>query len=94
MPKETNCPCGEVVTIPLLTVEQQKLPCYEDWDGYDYHSTECNECGRRACGWNSREGTITDWITPADADASEREYERQLFSADMNEMYGRGNHCF
>jgi hypothetical protein len=54
----------------------------------------CADCGQVVTGWNENTGAITDTITARQAAESQAEYERQMFSAEMNELYGRGNHPF
>lgn len=62
-------------------------PCDSDIPG-------CRDCGAQVTSWNTVTKEVTGWLDAATIEASQAEYERQMFSADMNEMYGRGNHCF
>ncbi len=83
MTVENTCDCGNVV-------ETEK----DDKGEYDVCYVECPECGSTAGGGNCRTGKISGWITPQQIARSNAEYQRQLFSADMNEWEGRGNHAF
>lgn len=89
--KRATCPCGNVIEIPLLAADD--INClYED--EYDVSNQECTKCGRSTTSGNWKTGEVTGWITRRDAEASQAEYERQCFSSEMNEWYGRGNHPF
>jgi len=83
--KTCECPCGEIV--PIHT---EILPWNDGNESYAVCDIECPKCHRRSGGGNYKDGTISGWSTRAELDASQAEYERQCFDADMNEWYGRG----
>lgn len=86
-PKTCQCPCGEILNVPIVEDEFNGGFCYEPLN------IHCPKCKRHSTWGNSRTGEVYDegWITAADAAASQAEYERQCFEADNNELYGRGN---
>jgi len=70
-----KCPCGNDVIINTECILM----------------TKCDDCGRIAAHGNDRTGEIYSWMTPRDVDSANANYQEQLFSADNNEFYGRGN---
>ncbi|HUS51835.1 MAG TPA: hypothetical protein VMZ91_16825 [Candidatus Paceibacterota bacterium] len=76
--KTTNCPCGKEIEVPFVNGE------------YDTCNIICPECKRHSTGGNFRTGEITSWMTQKDLNRANEEYQRQLFDADCNEWYGRG----
>ncbi len=75
-----TCDCG------------QKIKRYADENGEYYHNTVCPRCDRTSSGGNYRTGMLSaGWMSRSAVDSSQREYERQMFDSDMNQMYGRGN---
>ena len=81
--KSCNCPCGCSIVVP-------QTDRWGSWE-YDICTIECPECGRRSTGGNGRDGTVDSWMTQRQVAESEAEYQNQMFDADMNEWYGRGN---
>jgi len=77
-----KCPCGATVEVPVA----DRNAGYN----YDIMSAECSECGRIASAGNCRTGQISSWMTPKQINRANDEYQAQLFSADMNDMFGRG----
>jgi hypothetical protein len=87
--KTCICDCGNEITVPF-----GPLPWDEDSQGFDVCNIECPECGRVSDGGNFITGEVSGWVTRRQLDSSLREFERQRFSAEMNEWEGRGNHPF
>ena len=73
------CPCGQSIEISKANGE------------YDIMSVECPNCEARISSGNTRTGEISSWATARQISRANAEYESQLYSADMNEFYGRGN---
>ena len=84
-PKTCKCDCGHEMPVPII-------PAMDGSGGteYDVCTIVCPKCRRKANGGNYRHGTVDSWITPKALAESQREYERQLYEADCNEFYGRG----
>lgn len=61
---------------------------------YQTMGVECGACGAIAGSSNGKTGEIYSWMSPAQVAEANAEYQAQMFSADMNEFYGRGNHPF
>ena len=78
-----KCPCGATVEVPVADIGAGY--------NYDIMSAKCSECGRIASAGNSRTGQISSWMTPKQVNRANADYQSQLFSADMNDMFGRGN---
>ena len=74
-----NCPCGEPVVVDKT----------DDWW---FTSVTCNECESEVTGVDP-DGSV-HWSSARELSIQRAEMERQQFSADCNEMFGRGNHCF
>lgn len=73
--KTVKCPCGSDV---IINTEEILL-------------TKCEDCGRIAAHGNNLTGEIYSWMTPHNVASANADYQAQLFDADMNEFYGRGN---
>ena len=85
--KSCVCPCGERIEIPIVKSPYNNTPT-----GFEYEiEVECPSCSRVATGGNYLTGEVTSWMTRQQIDASQMEYERQLFEAENNEFFGRGN---
>jgi hypothetical protein len=78
--KETKCPCGQIMEVPLL----------ED-DTYDVINLICPKCRRRSMGGNCRSGYVDSWMTSKNFHAAKAEMQAMQFDADNNDFYGRGN---
>ena len=74
-----KCPCGQQLAVKFIG------------NSYDIISLNCPSCGRIATAGNTRTGQVTSWMTPTQVSRANDEYQDQLYSADMNEFYGRGN---
>tara|TARA_Y100000361_G_C11138086_1_gene333339 strand:+ start:330 stop:560 length:231 start_codon:yes stop_codon:yes gene_type:complete len=61
---------------------------------YEVCGLVCPKCHRVSGSGNFKTGEVTGWMTQREIRQSEAEYQRQAFSAEMNEWYGRGNHPF
>jgi hypothetical protein len=77
-----KCPCGQQLQVPFIGGAGGE---------YDIMGVKCPKCGRIAGSGNTRTGQVTSWMTPAQVNSANADYQEQLFSADMNEFYGRGN---
>ena len=77
----TTCPCGHVLPVPFVNGEYEPLGIH------------CPKCKRHSTWGNTRTGEVykDGWITAKDSARAEAVYEAQLFDADNNELYGRGN---
>lgn len=90
-PKKVTCGiCGN----ENCWIEVIKEDClgYER-DVYDL-DVECAKCGARSQGGNFMTGELSGWMSANAVARSNADYERQMFSAEMNDLYGRGNHPF
>ena len=84
--KKAKCPCGAILDLyPYFRTSTGK------WELYDL---KCPECGALCTSFNGETGEVLGWLTARQIERANREYAEQMFSADMNEFYGRGNHCF
>ena len=82
----TKCPCGETITVSYGYDE-----LFGEY-GYNVCNIECPECGRLSTGGNFKTGEVyPDWITQKNLAVANAEYQSQLFDADQNDFYGRGN---
>lgn len=88
LPEKTcTCPCGHKMRVPTMLDGDEWI--YAVCNETD--ELECPKCHRHATGGNYKTGIVANWITAKAAAESEAEYQRQMFDADMNEFYGRGN---
>ena len=79
MPKNTICPCGETVVVPFSNGE------------FLIHEVECPKCSRKATSGNWKTGEVDGWMTRAAIDRVNDEFAYHQWTADNNEIYGRGN---
>jgi hypothetical protein len=75
-----TCDCGNIIPIDAS-------------DEWWCVGLRCDECDRECTGTLAG-GKIPTWTSARDAAISRAEMDRQQFSADCNDMFGRGNHCF
>jgi len=74
------CDCGHDIPVDM-------------GDEWWFVGLECDQCGSKCTGVLPG-GKIPTWTSARDAAIARAEMERQQFSADCNDMFGRGNHCF
>ena len=75
----TVCPCGEVVEIEWD---------HEYNDGWNVCGLECPKCGRRSCGGNARDATVTRWMTAREVCQSNEAFEQMEFEAELYQETG------
>lgn len=74
-----TCPCGAIVA------------CVSNEAGeFELYDKRCQACGRHVTGFNGRTGVVNSWMTAAALSRANRWYQQQLYDAEMNEWYGRG----
>ena len=80
--KTTQCKCGNVID----------LEPYRTADGrYELYHLRCLKCGASCTAFNGDTGEVTGWISARALQQANADYQRQLFDAECNEWYGRGN---
>jgi hypothetical protein len=82
---ETVCPCGHVISVKWHFDDLFKQY------GYDITNLVCPKCDRQSTGGNTRTGEVYDWITRKSLNRANAVYQEQLYDADQNDFYGRGN---
>jgi hypothetical protein len=67
------CPCGVVV----------KIEWDHEYDEWNVCGLECQECGRRSTGGNTRDATVSSWMTTRQVYQSNAAFEQMELDSEL-----------